>query len=162
MRRAVVLILAVCWSSALPAQVANMPRSVQDLLSEVGPTWGADLDRNIRKTREAYTDVLAQSPRSGVSVVSDLSYGKDPRHKSDLYRREGQTGVPVVAFLHGGAYVRGERNINAQLFSSAGIDFARQGLVAVNATYRLAPSAAWPSGAEDIAALGRTGFARGE
>ena len=155
MHRAVVLIFAVCWSSALPAQVANMPQSVQDLLSEVGPAWGANLDQNIRKTRDAYSAVLAQSPRSGVTVVSDLSYGEDPRHKLDLYLREGQTGVPVVAFLHGGAYVRGDRNINAQLFSNVGIYFARQGLVAVNATYRLAPSAVWPSGAEDVAALVR-------
>jgi acetyl esterase/lipase len=126
---------------------------VQDVLLEVGPKWGADLDGNIRKARDAFTPLLAQSPKSGVSVLSDLSYGPDSRHKLDIYRREGQTGVPVVAFVHGGAYVRGERNINAEVYSNVAIYFARHGMLAVNATYRLAPSAPWPSGAEDVGAL---------
>jgi acetyl esterase/lipase len=130
-----------------------MPQSVRDVLSQVGPVWGTDLDANIRRTREAYLPILAQSPKSGVSVVSDVSYGPDARHKLDIYRREGLTGAPVVAFLHGGAYTRGERNINAEAYSNVSIYFARHGMLAVNATYRLAPAAQWPSAAEDVGAL---------
>ncbi len=104
---------------------------------------------------EAYTPVLHSSPKQGVSISADLAYGPDPRHKLDIYRREGETGVPVVVFLHGGAYVRGERNINSEVYGNVATYFARQGYLAVNATYRLAPAAPWPAGAEDVRSLVR-------
>lgn len=153
MYRCIALILATFWCTSLLAQVSNLPQSIHDLLLEIGPRWGKDLDGNIRQMREAFGQVLAQSPKSGVSVVPDLSYGPDPRHKLDIYRREGQSSVPVVVFVHGGAYVRGDRNVSAEVYSNVPRYFARQGMLAVNATYRLAPSAKWPSGAEDVRAL---------
>ena len=32
----------------------------------------------------------------------------------DLYRAERLKNVPVAVFFHGGAYVRGDRNVNAE------------------------------------------------
>jgi acetyl esterase/lipase len=58
-----------------------------------------------------------------------------------------------VVFLHGGAYVRGERDVNAEVSSNVATYFARQGMLGVNATYRLAPAAQWPAAAEDVGAL---------
>ncbi len=56
-------------------------------------------------------------------------------------------------FIHGGAYVRGDRNINNEVYANVATYFVRQGMVGVNATYRLAPSAQWPAAAEDVGAL---------
>ena len=59
--------------------------------------------------------------------------------------------APVAAFVHGGAFIRGERNINQQMYANVLLWFARQGYVGVNIEYRLAPQAVYPSGAEDVA-----------
>lgn len=135
------------------AQVSNMPPHVQQRLAEVGPGWGKDIQGNIERTLEVYTPLLAVAPKSGVRVERNLAYGPDPRHRADLFRAEGLRNAPVVVFLHGGAYVRGERDVNAEVSSNVATYFARQGMLGVNATYRLAPAAQWPAAAEDVGAL---------
>jgi acetyl esterase len=158
MRKSITLLLVVigfvfATHSLARAQVANMPRHVQDLLAEVGPVWGKDILGNNAKMLEVYTPILRGAPQASVRVVRDLSYGPDARHKLDLYKAEGKSSVPIVVYLHGGAYVRGERNINNEVYANVAKYFARQGMLGVNATYRLAPSAQWPAAAEDVAAL---------
>ena len=155
MRHAFPLVLILLWADAAHAQVANMPKQVQDRLAEVGPVWGKDIPGNIAKTLEVYTPILRATPKTGVRATMDLAYGQDQRHKLDVYRPEGKSGVPIVVFIHGGAYVRGDRNMNAEVYANVAMYFARQGLVGVNATYRLAPAAQWPAGAEDVGALVR-------
>jgi len=135
------------------AQVSNMPIHVQQRLAEVGPGWGTDIPGNIDRTLEVYTPLLAVAPKSGVRVERDLAYGPDVRHRADLFSAEGLRNAPVVVFLHGGAYVRGERDVNSEVSSNVATYFARQGMLGVNATYRLAPAAQWPAAAEDVGAL---------
>ena len=142
-------------ASVAQAQVTNMPAHVQDRLAEVGPGWGKDIRGNIAKTLEVYTPILAAMPKDGVTVTRDVAYGQDPRHRLDFFRPAGKAGVPVVVFLHGGAYVAGERSLNDEVYGNVAMYFARQGMVGVNATYRLAPAAKWPAAAEDVAALVR-------
>lgn len=132
-----------------------MPIHVQDRLAEVGPGWGKDIRGNIAKTLEVYTPILTAMPKDGVTVTRDVAYGQDARHRLDFFRPQGKAGVPVVVFLHGGAYVAGERSLNGEVYGNVAMYFARQGMVGVNATYRLAPAAKWPAAAEDVAALVR-------
>jgi acetyl esterase/lipase len=147
------LIIALLWVGVVQAQVANMPKHVQDRLAEVGPVWGKDIFGNIAKTLEVYTPILRDAPKTGVRVSLDLSYGPDDQQKFDLYQPQKKNGVPIVVFLHGGAYVSGARNINTAVYANVATYFARQGMIGVNATYRLAPSAQWPAAAEDVGAL---------
>jgi len=142
-------------AAAVPAfsQVANMPPQVQQRLAEVGPGWGKNILGNIERTREVYTPLLAAAPKAGVSVLRDVAYGPDARHKLDLYRAEGLKNAPVAAYFHGGAYVRGERNVNSEIYGNVATYFARNGLLGVNATYRLAPAAQWPAAAQDVASV---------
>lgn len=144
-----------CLASIAQAQVSNMPIHVQDRLAEVGPGWGKDIRGNIAKTLEVYTPILTAMPKDGVTVTRDVAYGQDARHRLDFFRPQGKAGVPVVVFLHGGAYVAGERSLNGEVYGNVAMYFARQGMVGVNATYRLAPAAKWPAAAEDVAALVR-------
>lgn len=150
------LAVAVLWYAfPVSAQTALSPDAVRAFLADIGPRWATNLDANIAETLRLYEGVLRKSPRAGVTVRRDLSYGPDPRHKLDLLRSSGADGAPIVVFLHGGAYVSGERNVNAEVYGNVAMYFARQGMVAVNATYRLAPAAPWPAGAEDVRALVR-------
>ena len=57
--------------------------------------------------------------------------------------------MPIVVFLHGGAYVRGSRSVNTEVYGNVATYFARQGMLGVNGTYRLAPAAQWPAAAQD-------------
>ena len=144
------LLLFVFWAGTADAQVANMPPHVQDHLSAVGPVWAQDILGNIERTLELYTPILSAALKDGVRVTRDVGYGPDQNHKIDLYQPEGRTGVPIVVYVHGGAYVRGSRNTNDEVFANVPIYFARQGMLGVNADYRLAPAAQWPAGAEDV------------
>lgn len=130
-----------------------MPPQVVQRLAEVGPGWGKDIGGNIEKTLEVYTPLLAVAPKAGIEVRRDLSYGPDARNKLDVYRAGGLKHAPVVVFLHGGAYVRGDRDVNAEVYGNVPTYFARQGFLGVNATYRLAPAARWPAAAQDVAAV---------
>ena len=152
MRRLGLIVFALSAMAAVDAtaQVSLMPQVVQDRLREVGPVWGKDILGNIAKTLDVYTPVLAASPKSAGKITRNVAYGPDERHRIDIFQPDGKVGVPVVVFLHGGAYVRGDRNINPEVYANIPTYFARQGMLAINATYRLAPAAKWPGAAEDV------------
>jgi acetyl esterase len=146
------LLAALAITSPLPAaaQVSNMPPEVQQVLREVGPGWGKDILGNVAKTLKAYTPVLAAAPKDGVKITREVAYGPDARHRLDVHQPDGKTGAPVLIFFHGGAYVRGERNVNAEAYGNIATYFARHGIVGINGTYRLAPAAQWPAAAQDV------------
>jgi acetyl esterase len=139
--------------SIADAQISRMPQTVQDRLQQVGPGWGKDIPGNIEKTLQAYTPVLAAASKAGVKVTRDIGYGGDARQRLDVYRPQTGTNTPVVVFFHGGAYTRGERNVNAEVYANIPIWFARNGILGINADYRLAPAVKWPAAAEDVGAV---------
>jgi acetyl esterase/lipase len=60
--------------------------------------------------------------------------------------------APVLVFVHGGAFTRGAKSVDGEIYDNVLYWFARQGFVGVNVEYRLAPQARFPAGAEDVAA----------
>jgi acetyl esterase/lipase len=66
----------------------------------------------------------------------------------DVYWPTNRTGLPVLFFIHGGAWRFGDR---AQYFA-IGNHFARHGFVTVLPGYRLAPAHKHPAQIEDVAA----------
>ena len=150
----IVLGIAVLFAAApAAAQLANMPPQVVQRLAEVGPGWGKNIAGNIEKTLEVYSPLLAVAPKTGIAVQRDVAYGPDPRQRLDVYRADGLKNAPVLVFLHGGAYVRGDRNINAEVYANVPLYFARNAMLGINATYRLAPAAQWPEAARDVGAI---------
>ena len=86
-----------------------------------------------------------------MSVVRDLPYGPHERHRVDVFAPPGAANADVVLFVHGGAFVRGTKSVNGEIYDNLPLWFARQGVVAVNVEYRLAPEAPYPGGAQDVA-----------
>lgn len=89
----------------------------------------------------------------GVSpTVEDASYGPHPRHGLDLYcPPPAASPAPVLLWVHGGGFVRGEKRSPDHPFNAhVGRWAARCGLVGAVMNYRLLPEAAWPSGGEDV------------
>lgn len=96
-----------------------------------------------------YAPLLAGMPRGG-EAVTDIAYGSDERHRLDVYRPVGARGpAPVVVFLHGGGFIRGDKGDRA----AVGHYFSRHGVLAILPNYRLGPRHRWPAGAEDAASV---------
>ena len=59
---------------------------------------------------------------------------------------------PVLIFVHGGAFVAGNKHDpGSPFYDNIMLWAVKNGFVGVNITYRLAPQAMWPAGAEDLA-----------
>ena len=133
------------------APFAGLSDAARARLEAIGPRWGENIVAHRKVVLEVYTPLLARVPRDGIEVARDLAYGPHPRHRLDVYRRAGTAHAPVLAFVHGGAFVRGEKDANAEIYGNVPRWFARNGCVGVNVEYRLAPEAPYPGGAEDVA-----------
>jgi acetyl esterase len=132
--------------------LGNLPESARRTLAEIGPVWGSDIARHRDLVLQAYRPLLAAAPKTGVTVTRDLAYGTHPRQVLDVYRHRYAAGVPVVLFVHGGAFVRGDKDIDGEVYANVLYYFARHGYLGVNMEYRRAPEFKYPSGAEDVAA----------
>lgn len=94
-------------------------------------------------------------PYDEATVLRDVAYGEDPRHRLDLFG-VGERGAmrPIVIFIHGGGFIRGDKGGPADPFySNVGAWAAAEGWLGCTATYRLAPDHPWPAGADDMAAI---------
>lgn len=77
--------------------------------------------------------------RAKGDMLADQSYGPDERHRYDLFRarRSGSGPAPLVVYIHGGYWQRGDRkavSFAARELNARGIDVACP-------SYRLAPAA---------------------
>jgi len=86
-----------------------------------------------------------------VKKTTDIVYhaGEDvhERHKLDLYAPQGVTNAPVLIFIHGGGWKRGNKNIYGYLANS----FASQGILVATINYRLSPAVKHPGHIVDTA-----------
>lgn len=129
----------------------------QALLDGIGPRWSEDINGHRDLVVRTYTPLVLQADNRGIEVARDLPYGVAPRQVLDVYSRSAWAGEArdVLVFFHGGAFIRGSKSANGAIYDNVAYWFARQGCVAVNVEYRLAPHAAYPGGAADVVAAVR-------
>ena len=121
-------------------------------MDRIGPIWGSEIQKHRDIVLRLYDPLLAVAPKAGVAITRDVSYGAHPRQILDIFKPEGaRRAAPVVMFVHGGAFVRGDKRASSEVYDNVLIWFARQGYVGVNIEFRLAPEAAYPGGADDLA-----------
>jgi acetyl esterase/lipase len=89
---------------------------------------------------------------AGLKTTRDLAYGPAERHRLDVFVAEGNRAkLPVLLFVHGGGFVGGNKsNPGSPFYDNVGRWAARNGMVGVTITYRLAPEHRWPSGSDDV------------
>jgi acetyl esterase/lipase len=97
----------------------------------------------------------AAAPSYEVRSVRDVSYYDGPdadpaKHKLDLFLPKGRKDFPVVFFVHGGAWHRGDKSYLG-VYSALGSSLARSGVGAVVINYRLSPAVRHPEHARDVA-----------
>lgn len=118
-----------------------MPNRFEEVIRAAGPVIDPEGARQMYEGLHAGGDG---------AVERDLSYGADARDRLDVYQPTIPVagGAPVLVFLHGGGFIRGDKSQRAE----AGHYFARHGIVTILPNYRLGPGHRWPAGAEDAAA----------
>lgn len=134
-----------------PSPPPEIPQSLRALIAELGPRWGTAIRENTRVQSAAFSEILRGAPKIG-TVERNLAYGTDPRQVLDLYMPPDAKNVPIVIFVHGGAFVEGDKDRTPEIYANVGWYFTRHGIGCVNLEYRLAPAHPYPAGIEDVGA----------
>ncbi len=109
-----------------------------------GPSPAATSGASAPASRPAQTPVLAAD-----SVVrNDLAYGTDPLQKLDLYAPVKADHAPILLFIHGGEWSRGDKRD----VSTKPKFLNENGVVFISANYRLSPKDIHPAQVNDVAA----------
>lgn len=144
----VAVTFAIVAAQAAWAQQSPMPKEIAAKLQELGRVIDAP------KTGQLYASLQGKEPYQGVKVERDVKYGAADRNLLDVFAPEAASSPrPVLIYVHGGGFVRGDKRAPGSPFNDNIMLWAvRNGYIGVDATYRLAPRAKWPGGAEDLAA----------
>jgi len=144
-------VLAAMIVAAPPARAGDSPMSEEIAwkLLEIGRVVDP------AKTAPLYAPMQQKEPYQGVKVERDLKYGSADRNLLDVFMPEkASVPRPVLIFVHGGAYVAGNKhNPGSPFYDNIMLWAVQNGFVGVNVTYRLAPQATWPAGADDLATM---------
>jgi acetyl esterase/lipase len=145
--RAWALAIALAVGAASTA-MAEMPQDIADSIRRIGPVI------NPAETAKLYAPLQAREPYREVVVERDRTYGPHDRNRLDLFKAaQAGSAKPVLIFVHGGGYERGDKRTGTSPFyDNVALWAVANGMVGLNITYRLAPGAAWPAAADDIAA----------
>jgi acetyl esterase/lipase len=91
-----------------------------------------------------------------VAFTRSIKYGESDRNVLDVAAADATDGSPrpVLLFVAGENFAADDAQSDpaVPLLEQAMCFAARNGMVAVSVSYRLAPAAAWPAGAKDVAA----------
>ncbi len=83
-------------------------------------------------------------------TAGDIAYGDHERHRLDLYAPEGAGAAPILLWVHGGGFIRGDKRAGDLYNAHVGRLAARAGFLGAVINYRLAPNHGWPGGGEDV------------
>lgn len=84
-------------------------------------------------------------PISNINFLENIVYvpsSLDPKHRLDVYLPKNKTKFPVIHFVHGGYWSRGDKSYYQALtgtYRNLGISLAKQGIGVVIQNYRLQP-----------------------
>lgn len=99
--------------------------------------------------RKCYDWSLAASRRDDLRLLGDIAYGADYYQRVDVYSPcERLDGLPVIVFVHGGAFRAGYKEWQGFMAPP----FVSLPAVFVSPSYRLAPEHRFPTPIEDVAA----------
>lgn len=120
----------------------------------ISKNWTTNIHDSRQEVLAIYNPLhAAQSPLLE-AAAQDIAYGEHPRQTLDIYtpaEATDNTAKPIIVFVHGGGFIRGNKNSTPYIYANIPRLFARQGYVAINLGYRLAPEAQYPDATKDIA-----------
>jgi len=153
MRAVLVGLLSACL--IVPAYATPQSDEALAKVRAIGKVWNGEVNA---RTRDIYLPLLREAKKDGVTVTQDVAYGSDARHRLDVFEPAVKPArpMPVAIYVHGGGLTGGNKDSPGTpgaglIYANVGVYFARNGMLGINATYRLVPGIKFPAGAEDIA-----------
>lgn len=134
------------------AEDAAVNAAIDAGLRHWGPRWAGDILQSRDAMLRLYEPLLRASGVRRRQAGQAIAYGPHARQVMDVFVPDRAQRAPLLVFVHGGAFVRGERDLSPYVHANVAAEFAAHGYVAASVGYRLAPQAAWPEGARDVLA----------
>ncbi len=131
--------------------MTQLPLPMQQLMARIGPVWGTDIRGHSQMVKDAYAPLLAAANNDGINVTRNVAYGPHARQVLDIFQPLSAQNAGVVVFVHGGAFVRGDKQTSPEIYDNLLYWFAKRGYLGINMEYRLAPESSFPGGADDVA-----------
>jgi acetyl esterase/lipase len=143
--RRYLLPLAAAAGLLVPAMAnADLPADVAKAVAAMGHVNDA------QATRKIFDPLQPVDPVAGLKAQRDIAYGSDPLQKLDVISNGQGTGKPVLVFVHGGGFARGDKHEPGQFTNDNLMKWAvEQGMVGVEINYRLLPKNKLPDQAYD-------------
>lgn len=101
-------------------------------------------------TAKIYAPLQKTMPVAGVAAQRDVIYGPGPKQDLDVFTPAAKGAPrPILIFVHGGAFVGGDKSRSpdgaaSPFYDNMMIWAVQHGLVGVNMNYTLAPAAQYP------------------
>ena len=132
---------------ALPtAASADLPKDVQEAIAKMGHV-------NDPKTAPLFAPFHKGGLPSDIKVTRDLAFGADPAQKLDMFTSGQGAGKPILIYVHGGGFTRGDKHRPGEFMYDNVMEWAVQhGMVAAQTNYRLAPQFKYPAANDDVSA----------
>jgi len=125
-----------------------MNPEIRNKLAALGVELSMDL---FAVTNGLFAELQPPLPE-GLQITREHEYGPDERQRLDIFAATGLQKAPVLVFVPGGGFVRGDkRSPTPPFFDNIGGFAARNGMIGVTMNYRLAPAHMWPAGTDDMA-----------
>src|SRR5262245_38494547 len=133
-------------SVALPTIAnADLPADTQAAIAKMGHV-------NDPKTAGLFTAMHHGIP-TDIKVSRDLAFGSDPAQKLDVFTSGQGTGKPILIYVHGGGFTRGDKHRDGEfMYDNVMVWAVQHGMVAAETNYRLAPAFKYPAANDDVSA----------
>src|SRR5258705_8476249 len=118
---------------ALPTVAnAELPKDTQEAFVKMGNV-------NDPATQNFFVAMHHGVP-ADIKVSRDLAFGSDPAQKLDMFTSGQGAGKPILIYVHGGGFTRGDKHRAGEFMYDNVMTWAVQhGMVAAETNYRLAP-----------------------
>jgi acetyl esterase/lipase len=83
-----------------------------------------------------------------ISLTTDVSYGRNPAQRADVFVPRADANGATVVLIHGGGWVGGDKHD----LKPEALRLAQLGYVVVSLNYRLAPRHLYPAAIDDVTA----------
>jgi acetyl esterase/lipase len=97
-----------------------------------------------------FLSLLPSQTAQAQTVVRDLAYGPEVRNQLDLFLPEQAEGAPLVLYIHGGRWLRGDKSQVEDYGRVEAMNRAGIAVASMNHTY--STEAPWPAQLEDALA----------
>jgi len=145
MKRFIIPLALACF--ALPTvAAAELPKDTKEAIVKMGHV-------NDPKTASLFVSMHKGVP-ADIKVSRDLAFGSDPAQKLDLFTSGQGAGKPILIYVHGGGFTRGDKHRPGEfMYDNVMVWAVQHGMVAAETNYRLAsPQNQYPAANDDVSA----------